>query len=244
MYPRRLLIVIGVLAFLASLLVLMPVRVAVAMLPGALPVQAPAGSLLDGQVTVVGAGETLRIAWRLQPAWLLTLGVGGQWSVTAADGLAADGSLVRRPWGTTVAVVQARLPAGFLNRHLRGAGVTIDQPLMVRDLRVAGRPGAAVRAASGRLAWGPGTLRWREQQPDAVSLPALRGVLSADDGSLQLLVDGEKAPGETLLSARLDPVGGEYHVVVTRQAAPLLGRPLQPGASSGSPLFEVRQRLR
>lgn len=244
MYPRRLLIVTGVLAFLASLLVLMPVRVALAMLPGALAVQAPAGTLLDGQATVVSGGETLRIGWRLRPAWLLTLGVGGQWSVTGADGLAADGSLVRRPWGASIAVGQARVPAGFLNRHLRLAGVTVDQPLLVRDLSVSGAPGVAVRTASGRLAWGPGTLRWRQQQPDTVSLPALRGVVSAADGSLQILVDGENAPGETLASARLDPVSGEYHLVVTREAAPLLGRPLQADAASGSPLFEVRQRLR
>ncbi len=244
MYPRRLLIAIGLLAFLASLLVLMPVRVVLAMLPDGLPVQAPAGSLLDGRVTVVRGGDNFHVAWRLQPAWLLTLGVGAQWSVTGADGLAADGSLVRRPWGASATVVQARLPAAFLNRHLRAAGMTVDQPLLVRDLALSGRPGGPVRAASGRLAWGPGTLRWREQQPDTVSLPALRGELSAADGALQLLVDGESAPGQTLASARLDPVGREYHLVVTRQAAPLLGRPQQPGAAPGSPLLEVRQRLR
>lgn len=239
MYPRRLLIVTGVLVFLASLLVLMPARVAFRALPAGLPVSGVEGSLLDGHAQVATGIGPLDVSWHLQPWRLLALGAGGRWTVSAT-GLVAEGALVMHPWGASLDITRGEVGAARLSRLLP-SGTRVDQPLLLRDVAVRGSR-TAFGHARGRLAWGPGTVTW--QGGEARQLPALRGELAAVGGRLELTVDGEADPGQPLARVTYDPSTGEYHAAVLQRAATLLGRDPKPGEGPDSPLVEVRQRLR
>ena len=223
MYPGRRLIVLGALAFLCSLLAFLPARLALAVIPAspALQISAPAGSLWHGSARIVTASAGYDVSWDLQSWRLLVLGIGGDWRVSSA-GLSAEGSVVVHPWGRKLVVAQAELAGPRLAQMFSRSAVTIDQPILCRDVAIAVAASGEVTAARGQCSWGPGTVKVASR-PQPMAVPALHGRLEQVDGNLRLVVDGEPAPGETIATADADFRKGELHLVVLQRAADVVG---------------------
>lgn len=246
MYPRRLLIILGLAAFLGSLVVYAPVRLALRLLPDTSPLHtAEAGGRVgDGYVRVVdGNGQPAIWRWQLQPAWLLTLGLVGDWTVDGS-GLRASGRFSLRPWGYRVNMASGELSAQRLARLAGAAGLAADKPLALHDLSLSGMPGKAPANVNGTLSWGPGDVRVNTRS-DPLAVPALRGRLETREGIVHLLVDGEREPGAALLTASWDPQSGALQAAVLVRAAELLGVAGEhQGQAPDKPFIELRQTLR
>lgn len=242
MYPRRALIVAGVLAFLLSLTFLAPARYLVRLVPAtAGHVSDVTGTLWQGSAKLSLPRAAFNVSWDSHPARILLLSLACDWTL-AGDDLGATGTASWSPWGSHVQVTRGQLGPNTLSRLMTGTQATLDQPLMLQSLDM-DLAGGRVKSASGRLAWGPGTIRLASR-PDPLSLPALHGVLRQEDGKLRLLVDGEAEPGAPLATLDLDLAANEVHAVVTQRAARLAG--LLPGTAATAPdssFFELRQPL-
>lgn len=243
MYPRTLLISIGLAAFIGSLVVFAPARALIALLPDTSPLRAAqvSGGVYAGQLqTAAASPATWR--WQLQPAWLLTLGLGGTWQVEHQD-FRGSGRFVVRPWRYSISVDQGELSAARVANLLGGAGVGIDEPLLMQPLVVSGWLGSGMDDASGMLAWGPGDISLRNR-PAPIALPALKGAVQTADGMVSLTVAGAATPDLTLATATLDLDSRELHLVVLARAASQLGVASDRPRPPDTPVFELRQPLR
>lgn len=244
MYPRRALIVAGVLAFLLSLALLAPARYLVKLAPPvARQVSEVTGTLWAGTAKISTTRGLFAVSWDSHSAQLPLLKLAFGWTL-AGDDLSAAGTASLAPWGYRLQVERGQLGPGAINRLMVGTPATLDQPLVFQALDLGMAPGGRVESASGRLAWGPGSLKV-SNRPDPLSLPALHGVLRALDGKLRLQVDGEAEPGASLATLDVDPAANEIHLAVTQRAARLTGLvPATAAASPDTPFFELRQPLR
>lgn len=244
MYSKRLLLTLGLLAFVVGLAVLAPVRFIVAASPGlAAQVSAAGGTLWAGQATINSMHGPVQVSWDSHPWQLLRLGLALDWVLTA-PGAAAKGDLVVRPWGYVLDVAQGEMSAAWLARLLPEPRPRLDQPLLLRQVRLAGGLNGLPQEAAGTLIWGPGTLRLTNR-PEPLQLPAFRGILqNTDTGHIRLVVEGEPQPGQPAITATLDPVTRAFEVVVLRRAADLAGLSLAgaPG-SADKELLKMRQTL-
>lgn len=243
MYPRKLLVVIALAAFLGSLVLFAPARALLRFLPEGSPLKSAqvSGRLLDGELRTASASPAAW-RWQVQPGWLLTLGLAGTWEVVHPD-FRGSGRFVIRPWHHALTVTRGELSAARLGRLFGNSnGVELDQPLLLVDVQASGGMGRLLRGVEGRLGWGGGTARLRNRE-SPLPVPALRGQLTTTDGVVALVVDGETAPGVPWATAAFDLASREMHVVVLGRAANTLGlageRPVSPDAS----FFEVRQTL-
>ncbi|MFZ5757567.1 MAG: type II secretion system protein N [Pseudomonadota bacterium] len=244
MYPVRTLIAVGVLAFLASLLLLTPARLLVKLAPDAVAgrISQVSGNLWQGQGRVATARGQWDVGWDLHAWRLLTLAVDADWTLSGR-GVSAGGAATLTPGGYRIAVGQGELGSEFLGRLASSSVASIDRPLVISGVEIAVAAGGRVEDATGRLAWGPGTLVMRNRS-EPLSLPAVRGMLRAVDGQLRVLVDGEQAPGELLASLNVDPAGNRLHLVVTQRGGQLAGLPPSSSLAPDAPFFELKQPLR
>lgn len=241
MYPRKLLITFGLAAFIGSLVVFAPLSFLLKLAPGATAPGATdvAGTLMDARVRAMTSSGEVTWYFRLRPAYLLSLGVGGDWQVEGAD-IAGHGQAVLRPWGYGATVTSGEISAGRLGALLGADGFETDRPLYLREVNVTGVLGSIPRSARGRLAWGPGDVRLRNRaQP--VAVPALVGQLQTVSGSIGLLVGSDSAPDVPLMTASLDLQSRELHAVVLGRAIRLLG--LSGKHDDDKAAFELRQTL-
>ncbi|MFZ5723501.1 MAG: type II secretion system protein N [Pseudomonadota bacterium] len=243
MYPRRLLIAAGVAAFLAGLLVLAPLGQWLRLAPPAVAqrISAPTGTLWQGSAQIATSGGPLQVGWDLHPWRLLLATLQADWTL-AGSGLSARGTASAAPWGYGVQVDRGEL-AGERISGVSGGRAVADQPLQFQDIGLGLAPDGRIEEASGRLAWGPGTVRLSDR-PEPLALPALRGYLREADGRLKVQVDGENEPGAPLATLTLDPVGNLLQLVVTHRAARLAGvAPAAPAAPDAA-FLELSQPLR
>lgn len=244
MYPRRLLVVIGVIAFAVALLLHAPAKRVLGLLPGAERgwITGTSGTLLHGLTTIRGERGDLRVAWDLQPWRLLLLGLGAEFRVSGQD-LSLQGRVALHPWGYRYTVDRGEVGSPRLNGLLAPSGASIDQALALHDVSLAVSPGGTVRDAGGVLAWGPGSVRLRNRAAPVV-LPALRGTLAAIDGRLQLVADGETAPGQPLATLEIDPAANQLHLRVLKRGARVAGLAAEAAGAPDTPFVELRQPLR
>jgi len=241
MYPHRLLISIGLAAFIGSLVVFAPLRLLVGWLPETSPLRSAQveGTLLEGRLQSMAAGGPVVWRWHVQPAWLLTLGLAGEWQLDGAE-LKAAGRFVVRPWRFSISAKTGELSAVRVGRMFGSAGIEADQPVYFRDVVLAGWVGGGISAVKGGLVWGPGDVRLRNRELP-LALPALRGRLHTSDGQAMLVVDSENAPDVPLATATLDLQTRDLYVVVLQRGARLVGA--GGNLPDDKPAFELRQPL-
>lgn len=243
MYPRRWLVTLGLAAFLLGLLAHMPARLLLKAVPlerGGLVLQDASGTLLAGEARLRAGSGPLRLGWTLQPARLLMFQAALDWDAGFRDARAA-GALGIAPWGRYLRVDRADVPAAVINTWLVRWRARVDQPLAARDLRLAFGPGDGVQEAAGLLAWGPGSLTVNERAP--VAVPALRGRLARTDAGAELLIDGEREPGEPLARVVLDTVAGELGADVLQRGLQVLGQATGAPRPPDTVVFSLRQAL-
>lgn len=243
MYPRRSLIVLGLLAFLASLVAFVPARLVLVVLPVSpmLKIVDPAGSLWHGRARIATVHEQYAVSWDLQAWRLLLLGLGGNWQVSATD-MSAQGHLILRPWALELRINQGELAGSRLARIFSGSGMTIDQPLRLQGVAISADWRGEAISAQGSCAWGPGSVQVANR-PAPLAVPALRGQFAVVDGKLRLVVDGEPAPGQTLATADADFRADEIHLVILQRAAEMVGWLSKSQRPPGTPFIELRQPL-
>lgn len=243
MYPKRLLIVIGVAAFLGSLVVFAPLQFLVGWLPQAQAARITevSGTLVDARLRLQTGGGPVQWRFRAQPLYLLSLGVGGQWEVEA-EGFRGQGSAVWRPWGYRISLASGEMGMDRLLRLAGAEGVSVAPlPLTMTDISAtAWKPGPP-HAVDGQLAWGPGqvTLSGRREP---VAVPALGGELRTEDGRILLTVTAAREPEAPLVLGTLGIESRELHVAVLGRAVRVLG--LGTRYPDDRPAFELRQTLR
>lgn len=244
MYPRRSLIILGLLTFLASLVAFVPARLAIAVLPvpPELKIVDPAGSLWHGQARIATVHGQYAVSWDLQAWRLLLLGLGGSWQVSATD-MSAQGHLILRPWALELRINQGELAGSRLARIFSGPGMTIDQPLRLQGVAISAAWRGEAISAQGRCAWGPGSVQVANR-PAPLAVPALRGQFAVADGKFRLVVDGEPAPGQTLATADADFRADEMHLVILQRAAEMVGWLGKGQRPPDTPFIELRQPLR
>ncbi|MFP5439937.1 MAG: type II secretion system protein N [Gammaproteobacteria bacterium] len=244
MYPRRLLVAAGVLAFAVSLVVLAPVGWLLRLAPDGIAerVSDPGGTLWRGSASLATQSGLLQVSWDSRPARLLLLTISADWTATG-NGLAASGSVAAAPWGYRLQVERGELGPGWLGRIVTGTRVVSDQPLSIQGLDLELAPGGRVDGASGRLGWGPGTVQVAGRA-EPLAVPALRGLVRAVDGRLRVLVDGESEPGGMLATLDVDPEARGVHLLISQRAARLVGAAPSSPRPPDEAFFELRQPLR
>lgn len=234
----RLLIFLGVLAFLAGVVAHFPARLAWAAAPEPLqrlvPAEGVAGTLWRGTATPVLAGQPVQVGWSL--GWR-----GLAWQVRAA-GLDAAGTLAGWPGSdTTLVVDSAAIEPSLVKPWLRQQGlVDVEGTLLARGVEIRRSPDGTL-AAAGRLAWGPG--RVQPAGKAALQVPALSGNLAVESGVLVLDVESERAPGQPLGRLHFDPEGREAGVALRQRALDQLDLPGAGRQSPDSVVFSLRQQL-
>lgn len=244
MYPRRLLVAAGILAFVVSLAVLAPVSWMLRLAPEAFAqrITDAGGTLWRGSARVAMRSGPVLVSWDSHPARLLLLTISADWTATGSD-LAASGSIGAAPWGYRLQIERGELGPDRLGRIVTGTRVVIDRPLSVQGLDLEIAPGGRIDAADGRLGWGPGTVQVAGRA-EPLAVPVLRGLVRAVDGRLRVLVDGESEPGGMLATLDIDPEARDMHLLVSQRAARLVGAaPASPRAPDDA-FFELRQPLR
>lgn len=243
MYPRTLLIATALAALVGSLVVYAPLQTLVKLAPQDSPLRSAdiEGTLLDGRVTMsTSRGD---VVWdvQLQPLYLLTLGLGGNWQMQA-EGIAGTGSVVARPWGASVVIDDGEISASRIAAMLGDRSFETSEPLRIQEVSIGARFGAGIVSADGFLFWGPAqvVLHGRDQP---VQVPALKGGISTEGDRIVLLVEGAGTPeGAPLMSATLDLPSREVHVVVPGRTLKVLG--MSSKFADDKPAFELRQPLR
>lgn len=243
MYPRRTLIVAGLLAFLLSLAFMAPARLLIRLAPElAHRVSDVSGTLWHGALKTGPQQNPLHVSWDLHAPQLLLLQLAFDWTVQGEE-LQLGGSASLAPWGRHLQIESGQVGGGRLGRLFAGTQTQIDQPLMLQGVDIDFGAGNRVEQAAGRLAWGPGRVSL-SSRPEPLALPALHGVLRAVDGRLRLQIDGEQEPGALLASMDVSPVANELHLVVTHRGARVAGVATAAPVDPGKPFFELRQPLR
>lgn len=243
MYPKRLLLTLGILAFVVGLVVWVPARFVVAALPGlAGQVSDVSGTVWAGQAVIRSVRGPLRVSWHSHSWRLLQLSLAFDWTLSAA-GLSGAGSFVARPWGYVAQIDRGEVAHGWLALLLPESRMTLDKPLLLRQLRFQGALNSLPSEASGTLAWGPGTVQW-VGQAEPLLVPFLRGLLgSVEGGRIRLVVEGEPEPGKPLLTATLDPAARVLEVTVLQRAATLAGVRTAVPRPADTVLMTMRQTL-
>jgi hypothetical protein len=233
------LILLGVMAFVAGVIVHFPAQLAWSMTPRPLqqlvPVESVSGTLWRGTASPALAGQPVQVGWSL--GWQ-----GLAWQARAA-GLDATGRLAGWPGGDTrLAVDAATVDPSFIKPWLRQQGLAdVQGVLLVRGVELHRSQDGAL-AATGRLAWGPG--RVQPVGKAALQVPALSGKLAVEAGVLVLDVESERAPGQALGRLHFDPEAREAGVALRQRALDQLDLPGAGRQSPDSVVFSVRQQLR
>jgi len=242
MYPVRLLIATALAAFLGSLILFAPLLRLAALLPESSPLRSATfeGTLLDARVETVSRAGASRWRFRLNPLYLLTLGLGGRWELDGS-GVGAEGGAVLRPWGLGVEVDRGKVDADRLALLAGGDAFDTDEPLFIEDVALRIVPGRGLVAARGALNWGPGEVRLRDRgQP--VAVPALTGRLATEDGRIRLQVGDVAAPDVALLEATYTVEGRELHLLIPGRTLKVLS--LSSKFADDRPAFEMKQTFR
>lgn len=244
MYPSRLLITAGILAFAISLVVLAPLSWLLKLAPAGVAqrVSAPSGTLWQGSARLALGSAPMLVSWDAHPARLLLLTASADWTASG-DGLNAAGAVSAAPWGYRLQVERGELGPERIGRLFASSKAVIDQPLTFRALDLDLAPGGRLDAATGRLAWGPGTVSVGGR-PEPLAVPALRGQIRDVDGKLRLVVDGESEPGGMLATLDIDLAARNLHLLISQRAARLVGAAPDSPKPPDEAFFELRQPLR
>ncbi len=246
MYPKRLLVIAGLLAFASGLATLAPLSVVLKIAPDSLArrVANPAGTLWQGTAQLTTQQGPVRVSWDSHPGWLLLLTLSADWKAVTT-GLNAAGRFELAPWGYRLRVDRGDIDGERLSRVMPGTRARLDQPLLLNGLDIQLSPGGKVERAAGRMALEAGQIRVGGR-PEPLSVPALRGQLRKTDTGLQIFVDGEAEPGALLASIDLNlPLPGEMHLKVTDRAMRLAGAmPEGVARPPDTVTFEMRQPVR
>lgn len=244
MYPQRLLIALGLAAFLGSLVVLAPVRPVLGWLPQGIThnVTDAGGRVSEGFLRLQGQAGEVALRWQLQPGWLAALALGGQWQAEG-PGLRAEGDFLFWPWRYRLDVRDGELAPDRIARLSGSLGLTLDQPLRLQGVSLSGTPGVGVSSVDGVLAWGPGQVSV-SGRPAPLSVPALHGNLETQEGVMRLDVEDQGNPGQTLATAEVDRAAGTLRAALLVRGANLFGLPAQPGQAPDKPFVELSQPLR
>lgn len=242
MYPRFLLAATGLAAFLCGLILFAPLPRLASWLPESSPLRVATfeGTLGEGRATLPTSMGATVWHFRLQPLYLLTLGMGGRWEFSAADAV-GEGTAVVRPWGGSANISSGKIAASRLVQLAGGDAFQAAEPLFLKDISVRAKPGAGLVSVEGQLSWGPGQVQLRNRaQP--VAVPLLSGQLATADGAIHLKVGDASSPEDSLLDAVLTLEDRQLHVTVPGRAMRVLG--LSSKFADDKPAFEMKQSLR
>ena len=239
---------LGVLAFAAFALALLPASVLTRAAEGAsaATLRDATGTVWSGSAELAVQGEDLgRLQWRFAPAALLSGAAGVNWRLRHADFRFAGH--LRYGFGGASASTSGTLGAQALRNTLAKYYIRLggDFAFERLDLRVA--PGAddgtAAWRAEGELRWSGGRTTYRlSGQSYDVEFPPLWGELRTTAEGIHLRAFARQGAGEApLLTARLDGEGW-LHVGVTRRFTRLAGKPWPGSGGEDGMVVTVAER--
>lgn len=245
MAPVLWLALLGVVAFLAFVVALLPAGVvapSVERVDG-VGLSNLAGGAWRGEADVAWRGEPLgRLRWRFEPSALLTGALGLRWRLRHPDYRLEGG--FRRGFAGTAASVRGNVASTALNRvlgkyHIRLGGAFDIDEVALRDDAGEGR-----WAARGALRWSGGRTTYRlSGQSYDVDFPPLAATVRtvADEVRLQAFLSRDRAESP-LIDARLD-VDGWLHISVTRRFTRLAGKPWPGSGAEDDVVVTVAERV-
>ncbi|MCY3811681.1 MAG: type II secretion system protein N [Gammaproteobacteria bacterium] len=234
-------ILIGVLAFLAFAVVLMPASVArlAANRVEGLAMRAVGGTLWDGQANLAYRGAGIgTLEWTFMPLGVLDGEVRVRWRLSDAD-LDLSGTAAQ---GLSHALLSAsgHVGAAAVNRVLGRYDIAIDGDFEATDVALVSD--ASVRA-SGALAWSGGRTFYRlSGQNYDTAMPAMIAEIRTVDGEHTLdakLADISAAP---LIQARLKS-SGWIEIGLTRRFTTLAGNPWPVPGDDDAVVLTVEEQL-
>lgn len=235
-------LIIGVSAYLLFLLINIPATFLLQALNKQLPnsavsLEGAQGTIWLGSTDVVIKGtRQLRLKGRVRLSWsynfvdLLLGQIGADYELVGA-GLEASGEFATGLGPMNLTIDSATVSPDWVNPALTSQGITIAQPVKIKQLYwqfdIAEK---RTDAAGGMIDWAGGQVAIKRPQK-TLDLPPVRATLSATDQQTLLVEVLEQASKKALLSTELLQTG-EAHIRILKRVQPLidLGQPDSPDA--------------
>ncbi len=239
----RRLVLIGALAFTASLVVFAPaslLRGAIADVPG-VALTGLSGTLWNGAARLVVGGVDLgALTFRLRPGDALRARFAYDVTVEGTD-LSIDAIAAAAP-GHYDVMLDGRVGASRLRDWLAAYDLTVPGVLSIKEVKLIGAWGARLPNATGEVNWTGGDVRYRlSGRPYQTQLPELSGFLDSSGGSPVLTVyePGQPTPLMFLKIAS----DGLATAGITKQFTKLIGQPWASGEPDHAVVLEVGEKL-
>ena len=240
---KKLYIAIGVLVFIAIVVVAIPAQVFAVFLDDyRIHLLGARGTVWNGSADLVVPTTSLgRLEWQLRPSAIFKGNLEYEISLRSSE-LQISGMLIKGLASTFVAA-DAKINPAIVNSVLLHYDLKVSGSFALDGIELHLDDSNSVDLLSGNVRWDGGTSRYLVgDETRTVDLPPIVAELSTQEGDA-VLVAFKTETKDKLMSVRLEPDSGWVHIAMTSQMLELAQMPWESNSAQDAEVLKVSRQI-